>query len=211
MTLQTNLPLQSSLSEGDLVRGMIYIIDNGGQYVHRIWRSFRELGITSKIIPNNSVPSDLERYQIVGFVLSGGPYIEKSGNSELFLEYAINNEIPILGICLGHQIIGRYFGAEVSRGTKAEYGITEIKILENDFLFKGIPPTIKVWASHMDEVKNVPEKFVLTATSEICLVESMRHKTLPVFGVQFHPEVTHTERGKDILKNFYEISLRYLE
>lgn len=193
------------------MRGTIFIIDNGGQYVHRIWRSFRELGVLSKIIPNNLLPSDLKERKTVGFVLSGGPYIENSGNSELFLEYAINNEIPILGICLGHQIIGKYFGAEVSRGAKAEYGITEIKILENDLLFRGIPSKIRAWASHMDEVKTIPENFVLTATSEICLIESMRHKKLPIFGVQFHPEVTHTEYGKDILRNFYEISLRYIE
>ena len=82
---------------------------------------------------------------------------------------------------------------------------------ENVLLFRGVPSKIRAWASHMDEIKTIPENFVLTATSEICLIESMRHKKLPIFGVQFHPEVTHTEYGKDILRNFYEISLRYIE
>ena len=186
---------------------MIIIVDNGGQYVHRIWRSFREIGVKAKIVENSTPPNNVLGDNVIGVVLSGGPDINKSGFSEQYLEYCVKNEVPILGICLGHQIIGRHFGAVVGRGSRGEYGSTRIRILEKDYIFKSLPDEISAWASHMDEVKNLPDGFVLTATSDICVIEGMRHKTLPIFGVQFHPEVAHTPNGKTILRNFYRICL----
>jgi len=183
----------------------IIIVDNGGQYVHRIWRSLREIGVKGKIVSNTIPPEKAITSDVIGIILSGGPDIKKSGYSEDYLEYCIEHNLPILGICLGHQIIGRYFGAEVGKGSKGEYGSTLIKILEKKYLFEGFPDKISAWASHMDEVKDVPKEFLLTATSDVCLVEGMRHKRLPIFGIQFHPEVSHTPDGKKILRNFYEI------
>jgi GMP synthase (glutamine-hydrolysing) len=110
-----------------------------------------------------------------------------------------------LGICLGHQIIGRAFGGEVARGESGEYAAVEIDILEPDDLFKGLGRKLTVWESHRDEVSRLPEDFILLAKSEVCAVEAMKHKSKSIYGVQFHPEVHHTPDGFDILRNFVNV------
>ncbi len=181
---------------------MIVIMDNGGQYVHRIWRTLRYLGVEAKIIPNTTPLKRIGAMNPKGIIFSGGPDIGKTGNCEAILEHYDEFNVPILGICLGHQLIARHFGGKVDRGDKAEYSLVEIEILEENDLFKGFPKKLKVWESHMDEVKGLPQGFKLLARSETCPVEAMKHENLPIYGVQFHPEVSHTERGADIYRNF---------
>ncbi|MFH1722526.1 MAG: gamma-glutamyl-gamma-aminobutyrate hydrolase family protein, partial [Candidatus Altiarchaeota archaeon] len=113
--------------------------------------------------------------------------------------------LPILGICLGHQLIAHHFKGTVGRGESGEYAEVEIEILDPDTLFKGLPRHIKVWESHRDEVAKAPPDFTVLAKSEVCPVEAMRHKTKKIFGVQFHPEVEHTPQGSIILKNFIDL------
>ena len=184
---------------------MIIIMDNYGQYVHRIWRTLRYLGVEAKIIPNTTPLEEIKAMKPNGIIFSGGPDIERTGNCEAILERYDEFNVPILGICLGHQLIARHFGGKVGRGEKAEYSLVEVEILEEDDIFKGLPKRLKVWESHMDEVKSLPGSFELLARSDFCPIEAMRHRELPIYGVQFHPEVAHTERGSEIYKNFAEL------
>jgi len=182
---------------------MIAIVDYKGQYVHRIWRSLRELGVESKIIPYSTPLSEVKALHPDGIILSGGPYsvYDDEGILGDYLGF-ISFGLPVLGICLGHQILGRAFGGEVRRGESGEYAAVDIEVVEEDDLFMGLERRLVVWESHRDEVSRMPEDFVLLARSEVCAVEAMKHKTKRIYGVQFHPEVNHTPKGFDLLKNF---------
>lgn len=135
-------------------------------------------------------------------MLGGGPSIEKSGNC---LEYAKNLSYPILGICLGHQIIAKAYGGEVGPAGAESYAQIEIAIKDEDDIFKGLGSSMKVWASHKDEVKKLPSNFRVLASSPICEIEAMKHEKRPIYGVQFHPEVYHTLGGEKLFGNFYEV------
>jgi GMP synthase (glutamine-hydrolysing) len=143
-------------------------------------------------------------------ILSGGPksvYEEPPNLCNIICDMVKDGSmrLPLLGICYGHQAIAYEWGGKVAKGESAEYGMGEIEIDEEDALFKGVPKKLRVWVSHYDEVKELPDGFVKLAHSEVCGIEAMRHKELPVFSVQFHPEVWHTEHGEEILKNFLEV------
>ncbi|MCD6513235.1 MAG: GMP synthase subunit A [Thermoplasmata archaeon] len=181
----------------------VYVIDNGGQWTHREWRVLRYLGADTEIVPND-VPFEKIK-DADAIVLSGGaPRIgmqEKLGNIDEYLEKA---DVPILGICAGHQYMARYFGGECSPAEVPEYGKVEIEIHEHDGIFRNIPDKITVWESHNDEVTILPSNFILLASSKYCRVQAMKHRSKPLFGLQFHPEVEHTEYGEEIFRNFLE-------
>lgn len=185
----------------------IYVIDNGGQWTHREWRTLRYLDVDAKIVPNTESFENLSRDNIDGLVLSGGaPRIgldSKLGNCAEYLEKA---DFPVLGICAGHQFMARYFGGEVKPAVTPEFGKIELMLLkEGDLLFKGVPQKSTVWESHNDEVTLLPDDFELLAESENCKIQAMRHKEKTLYGLQFHPEVEHTEFGEKIFKNFVDI------
>ncbi|WP_456369356.1 GMP synthase subunit A [Geoglobus sp.] len=180
----------------------VYIVYNLGQYNHLIHRTLRDLGVESRLIDNTTPVDEIDAD---GLIIGGGPSIEKSGKS---MEYVRELDIPILGICLGHHIIAKALGGEVGRGSVGGYAEVEVTILDQDELFRGFPEKLRVWASHMDEVKVMPDGFELLATSEVCRVEAMRHGTRPVFGVQWHPEVYHSQYGEEVYRNFLEICRR---
>lgn len=178
----------------------IYVIYNYGQYNHLIHRTLRDLGIETKLIPNTTPIEDLKDAD--GVVLGGGPSLDRTGNCEMYVKEL---EIPILGICLGHQLIAKVFGGEVGRGKMGGYAEVRVEVVEYDEIFEGIPRAFKVWASHMDEVKRIPDEFKILARSEICDVEAMRHGDRLIYGVQWHPEVYHTEYGIEFYRNFVRI------
>ncbi|AIY90590.1 GMP synthase subunit A [Geoglobus acetivorans] len=180
----------------------IYVVYNLGQYNHLIYRMLRDLEVETKLIENSTPPEEIDAD---GLVIGGGPSMEKSGRSA---DYVRELDIPILGICLGHQIIANVFGGRVDRGDVGGYAENEVSIIEEDELFIGFPEKIRVWESHMDEVKVLPENFELLATSSICEIEAMKHKRRPVYGVQWHPEVYHSEYGEELYSNFIEICKR---
>jgi len=188
---------------------MILIVDNKGQYVHRIKRSLGEIGAESEIIPNTIEIDKIKEKNPEGIILSGGPYSawekEKLGNCDEIIELGIELEIPILGICLGHQIIAKHFNGKIDKGKISEYSRVKIKITEENDIFQGIGKEMIVWESHNDEVTEIPENFIKLAYSEICRYEAIKHKEKKIYGVQFHPEVSHTPRGSEILKNFIKI------
>jgi len=185
----------------------IYVIDNGGQWTHREWRTLKYLDVDTKIISNTTSFKELAEEKINGLVLSGGaPRIgikSELGNCAEYLEKA---DFPIMGICAGHQFMARYYGGEAKPSKVPEFGKVELRLLkEGDSLFEGVPKKSIVWESHNDEVTLLPKDFEQLAKSEDCKIQAMRHKEKPVYGLQFHPEVEHTEYGAQIFKNFVKI------
>ncbi|MFH0737860.1 MAG: GMP synthase subunit A [Candidatus Micrarchaeota archaeon] len=193
---------------------MILIIDNGSQYTHLIKRGCRELGFEAEMLYNKAGAGELDGLLEAGIakiILSGGPssvYSDPPNLSSLICQRVRDGgmKLPLLGICYGHQMIAHSFGAKVDKGKSAEYGLGEVSIESEDVIFKGVPKKIRAWVSHFDEAKELPAGFVKLARSGTCGIEAMRHGQRPIFGVQFHPEVWHTEHGEDILRNFLEIS-----
>lgn len=183
----------------------VYVVDNGGQWTHRIWRVLREIGCESKIIANTTPVSEIDADALI---LSGGaPRIAwespKLGNCTDYLQHFKG---PILGICVGLQLMAVYCGGKAGPSSVPEYGLAKIKILEPDDLFKGLPKEFLVWESHNDEVK-IAKDFTVLAVSENCAVQAARHVKQPYYGVQFHPEVNNTEHGEKILKNFVDVAI----
>ncbi len=189
---------------------MILIVDNGSQYSHLIKRKCRDFGFDIEKIMGN------ERYQrveealfkgIEKIIISGGPgsIYEDPDNLGLMIAKKILDDqldFPLFGICYGHQTIAYAAGAEVGKGKNAEYGISEIYVTEEDQILAGVPKSFNAWVSHYDEVKAVPKGFKRLAYSDECDVEAMCHRNQPIYSVQFHPEVWHTDYGERILKNF---------
>jgi len=174
----------------------IYVIDNGGQWTHREWRVLRDLGVETKIV--NELTEKVD-----GLILSGGPM--RLSSSDLDCNY-FDLDIPILGICAGHQYIAKHFGGKVSTSVIPEFGKAELLINgHKDNLINGIPKKSIVWESHNDEVSKLPEEFINLGSSESCKIQMMKHKSKPIYGLQFHPEVEHTECGEQLFKNFIGI------
>ena len=180
----------------------ILVINNKGQYNHRIQRTLQYLKIPSKLVSNSLSIEDIESENPIGLILGGGPSLEGAGNSE---EYIKHFDIPILGICLGHQLIAKAYGGEISTADTESYAQVKINISNDENLFKGLAPEMEVWSSHKDEVKSIPSDFEILANSNLCDVESFKHKDKDVYGIQFHPEVHHTPKGSAIFENFYKI------
>jgi GMP synthase (glutamine-hydrolysing) len=184
----------------------IYVVDNGGQWTHREWRRLRDLEVDTKIVPNTTPFEDLLKEEIDGLVLSGGaPRIGLEGDLGKCAEYLEKADLPILGICAGHQFMARFFGGSVKPSKLPEFGKIELTILKENELFSGVPEKSVVWESHNDEVEKIPDIFLLLANSENCNIQAMKHKEKPFYGLQFHPEVEHTDYGEKIFRNFVKI------
>ncbi|PUA34393.1 MAG: GMP synthase (glutamine-hydrolyzing) [Candidatus Terraquivivens tikiterensis] len=183
----------------------VLVIDFGGQYAHLIARRCRELGVYSEIVPFTTPLEEAFSgcYETLGIILSGGPRsVDDPGAPRLSAEGLSRVPVPVLGICYGHQLIARAFGGEVEHGSLMEYGRTSVRIVERDVLFMDVPEQFVAWMSHADSVVRVPPGFNVLALTERGAVAAMRHAERPVYGVQFHPEVRHTQMGSAILKRF---------
>ena len=185
----------------------IFVIDNGGQWTHREWRTLRDLDVETRILPNTTDFQVLKDHEINGLVLSGGsPRIGLTDKLGKCGDYLENADFPILGICAGHQFIARFFGGKVQPSKIPEFGKIEVTLLKDKIkLFEEVPKKSIVWESHNDEVTILPEEFDLLAESITCKIQAMLHKNKPIFGLQFHPEVEHTVYGEKIFKNFIDL------
>jgi len=181
----------------------IYVVDNGGQWTHRIWRVLRELDCDTKIILNTTLLKDIDAD---GLVLSGGAARIAWESLKLgeCTSYFKDFQGPILGVCVGHQLMTMYYGGQAGPSEIPEYGLSNIRILEPNDLFRGLPKEFNVWQSHNDEVKAAPG-FTILAESDNCKIQAIKHHTKPHYGVQFHPEVNNTENGEAIYQNFINI------
>ncbi|MCX8166776.1 MAG: GMP synthase subunit A [Candidatus Micrarchaeota archaeon] len=186
----------------------IIIFDLGGQYAHLIWRNLRDLDVDTKLVNKSIAFSEINDCD--GIIFSGGPSSvvnENYGVCEQIISETKKGSlnIPILGICLGHQLISHRFGGKVERGKKGEYGLIQVKLVKSSRLLTGLVDTFDAWASHFDVVSEIPDNFHITAVSvpdNIC--EVIEHEAKPIFGVQFHPEVHHTKVGQRIFQNFVD-------
>ncbi|MGI0055430.1 MAG: GMP synthase subunit A [Thermoplasmata archaeon] len=179
----------------------IPVIDNGGQWTHREWRVLRDLGVETEILANTT---PFEEIRADGIVLSGGALSLEGTDSKLGRvgDWIDRADVPVLGICVGHQFLGRHFGGTIDRGAP-EFGRVEIEIDQADHpLFSGFSPRFTAWASHNDQVVEAPPGWRTLAHSSACRVEAMSHPTRAIWGVQFHPEVEHTEHGREIFERF---------
>ncbi len=185
------------------------ILDFGSQYVQLIARRVREAGVQALLVPPDISVSQLRAMTPVGLILSGGPSSVYEKDAPRCDPDIFNLNIPVLGICYGMQIAAELLGGQVHPGHAGEYGATRLETacdshgaaLATD-LFTGVPEQTTVWMSHGDQVGDLGPDFVPLASTPACPLAAMRHKTKPFFGVQFHPEVTHTPHGMKILENF---------
>ncbi len=181
----------------------ILVLDFGGQYDLLIARRVRELGVYAEIKPYNSVTlEEIKAENYSGIIFTGGPNSVYDEKSPHFDRGILDIGVPLLGICYGHQLIAYMAGGRIcSAGSISEYGKTIIRI-KPCALFDMIPEISVCWMSHTDYVKDIPDGFEITATTDSCPCAAMANKEKNVYGVQFHPEVTHTEYGEQVLKNF---------
>jgi GMP synthase (glutamine-hydrolysing) len=178
----------------------IYVINNFGQFNHLIHRAVRDLDIDVALVPN-STPAARVAEECRGIILGGGPDSSRAGNCAECLGLGL----PVLGICLGLHIIATKFGGSVHPGSSGGYGPVEVEICEPDDILVGYPETMSVWASHADEVTHVPDDFSLLARSGICGAEAIAMPNRHIYGLQWHPEVSHTFEGNRVFENFDRI------
>ncbi len=183
----------------------ILIIDYGSQFTQLIARKIREFGIYCEIISHNKINKKINlNKKVKGLILSGGPLNVYQIKKVKFNKQLLYSNMPVLGICFGHQIISKAMGGKVKKSKFREFGLVKVKevkksILTKNFFTKGMN---NVWMSHADEVTKLPKNFKLVAkssNSKLCIIENIKNN---LYGIQFHPEVTHTNKGKTILKNF---------
>ncbi|MCS7202129.1 MAG: glutamine-hydrolyzing GMP synthase [Dictyoglomus sp.] len=180
---------------------MFCVIDFGSQYTQLIARRLREINVYSLIFPPNVKREDLEKNKVEGIILSGGPQSVYDIDLDIDLEI-FKMGVPILGICFGFQLLTKIFGGKVRKGEKGEFGLTKIRIVKRSLLLEGLEEEEIVWMSHQDVVEVLPEGFIPLAYTENNFIASAESQDFPFYALQFHPEVSHTKKGKEILKNF---------
>ena len=190
-------------------REMVVVIDFGGQYNQLIARRVRECGVYCEVKPYTTPLADLLAMKPIGFIFTGGPnsvYLEDVPHVDPAL---FDAGVPVLGICYGCQLIAHHLGGKVvaaNDATAREYGKTETFFDTNCKLFKGLPEKSVTWMSHGDYMEKVPEGFSLVAHSDACPNVAICDETRGFYGVQYHPEVNHTEFGTAMIRNFlYEV------
>ena len=176
------------------------MLDAGGQYCHLIARRVRELGVYAEVQPSEVAASLLEDRR--GIIISGGPASVYEPGSPTVDPEIFSLGVPVLGICYGLQLMAHLSGGKVTKGIKGEYGLAQLKVVEHDRLFENFQAVSEVWMSHRDRVGEVPEDFLVTATTDTCPIAAMANDWRKLYGIQFHPEVVHTQGGKIILGNF---------
>ena len=188
----------------DIIKDRILILDFGSQYTQLIARRVREMGVYCEIYHHKSSFSAIKKFNPQGVILSGGPETVKQKGSPKVPDKLFNLDIPLLGICYGMQAIAKQLGGKVELAQKREFGHADLKLKNQaSGLFKGIKnKSINVWMSHGDHVSSLPKDFKSCASSNNSPIAALFHPSKKIFGLQFHPEVTHTPQGKKILKNF---------
>ncbi len=184
----------------------IVILDFGSQYAQLIARRVRENGVYSVLARPDVTLEELQALNPKGLIFTGGPSSVYEEGAPRCREEVFDLGVPILGICYGMQISCQFLGADVKPAASREYGRTELKINDATSILKNVPTETTVWMSHGDQVNTLSDDFIPMAATPTCPIAVVRHKSRPFFGVQFHPEVTHTPHGVEIFNNFlYDI------
>ena len=191
------------------MKTVVPVINVKGQYNHLIVRVLTELGAESSLVPLSTSIGELEEIGFNGLVTGGGPqsvYEENSRRELSNLERLLKeNSKPLLCICVSHQLLAEALGGRTGSAKDPEYGRITVHVDEEDEILRGAGPSFTAWASHNDEVIRMPDGFERLAHSQSCKVEAMRSSNRPIYGIQFHPEVSHTTMGRTIFRNFVEI------
>ena len=179
----------------------IVVLDFGSQYSHLICRRIREFAVYCELVSFDISADELKKHNPKGIIFSGGPSSVYDPNAPIPETEVFNMNIPILGICYGHQLIVNNFGGKIKRVNK-EYGSSLLSIDNDQDLLSGIGESIRAWMSHGDEAEEVPSGFEIIGHTQNAKAAAIAAKDKAVYGIQFHPEVMHTEQGNEILKNF---------
>jgi GMP synthase (glutamine-hydrolysing) len=177
----------------------ITVLDTGGQYTHLIARRVRELGVYADVQASDTPAAELKSR--CGIIISGGPASVLEAGCPDIDPALLALGVPVLGICYGHQLLAQHLGGKVEKGERGEYGVAQLTVTAPDPLWNGIEQS-RIWMSHFDTVSKVPAGFHVIGSSEVSGVAAMSDTQRRLFGIQFHPEVVHTQMGRQILENF---------
>lgn len=180
----------------------VLVLDFGGQYNQLIARRVRDLGVYCDLKPCSATIDEIRSYAPIGIIFTGGPNSVYEANSPKVAKEIFSLDIPVLGICYGAQLIAHTLGGEVVRADTSEYGKREFTVVKESPLLEGIPQKSVCWMSHTDLVSKIPARFEVLATTPSCPVTIFGDSNERIYGVQFHPEVAHSEYGNELLKNF---------
>jgi len=180
----------------------ILVLDFGSQYTQLIARRIRESDVYSEILPWDADEAKILNLNPNGIILSGGPNSVTERHTPRIPQCIFDLGVPILGICYGMQTLAEQMGGHVISADQKEFGHSELKIVGDSILFSGLEKKVNVWMSHGDQVQDLPDDFNLLASTSTAPIAAMQHKTLSIYAIQFHPEVTHTDNGQKILDNF---------
>jgi len=182
--------------------GPVVVLDFGSQFAQLIARRVRELDVYSELLPHDTPYDELERRGTRAIILSGGPNSVYDEGAPRPDPAVWAGRIPVLGICYGAQLMARELGGDVLPATHREYGPASVTITDADGLFEGLEREQPVWMSHGDSITRLPEGFRATAQTDSTPFAGLADPTRNLYGIQFHPEVVHTPRGRDVLRNF---------
>jgi GMP synthase (glutamine-hydrolysing) len=180
----------------------ILVLDFGSQYTQLIARRIRESNVYSEILPWDIKEEKIRSLNPKGIILSGGPDSVTNSYTPRIPQIVFDLEIPILGICYGMQTLAEQMGGQVISADHKEFGHSELQITKDCVLFDGLEKSLNVWMSHGDQVQDLPDDFELVASTATAHIAAMQHKSKPIYALQFHPEVTHTEDGQNVLNNY---------
>ncbi|MDG1224816.1 MAG: glutamine-hydrolyzing GMP synthase, partial [Candidatus Marinimicrobia bacterium] len=186
----------------NLKKGSVLILDFGSQYTQLIARRVRENYIFSEVLPPSTTLKTIMRINPKAIILSGGPSSVISKNAPIFDKNILSLDIPILGICYGLHLLVHHNGGKVTSGLGGEYGFAEVTFSKTHGITKNMSPKSKVWMSHMDQVTSVPENWEVVSRSSNGVIAALINEDQSRIATQFHPEVSHTEEGGALLKNF---------
>ena len=179
----------------------IVVLDFGSQYSHLICRRIREFSVYAELVPYNISYDELQKLNPTGIIFSGGPSSVYNSDAPVPENKIYDMGLPLLGICYGHQLIVNKYGGKVKRANK-EYGSSVLTIDSDKDLLSGIGESVRAWMSHGDEAEQIPEGFKIIGHTEGAKAAAIASEEKSIYGIQFHPEVVHTEQGMEILKNF---------
>jgi GMP synthase (glutamine-hydrolysing) len=182
--------------------GVVAVLDFGSQFAQLIARRVRELNVYSELLPHDTPLAELEARGVRAIILSGGPNSVYDENAPKPDGSIWSGRLPVLGICYGAQLMATELGGDVMPASKREYGPATVQITQDDGLFAGIDREQPVWMSHGDSITRLPEGFHATAQTDSTPYAGLAAPDRRLYGIQFHPEVVHTPRGKDLLRNF---------
>ena len=179
----------------------IVVLDFGSQYSHLICKRIREFSVYAELVPYDISYEELQKLNPKGIIFSGGPSSVYSSDAPIPENKIFDMNLPLLGICYGHQLIVNKFGGKVKRANK-EYGSSLLTIDSDKDLLNGVGESMRAWMSHGDEAEQIPEGFKVIGHTESAKAAAIAYEEKSIYGIQFHPEVVHTEQGTEILKNF---------